>query len=137
MYLCQSSRCPLNSPRPLLTLYIDPMNETAMESKITISALRPQQVVQAGYKRRHLNIDTNNFLGFKLNGRNFSTLNELKQSYGVRNLKELEFETDRLELGSVTAEFYNTDGNYLWGAYLWNGAFRVGTSADRLVLKAV
>jgi hypothetical protein len=113
------------------------MNETAMESKITITALRPQQVVQAGYKRRHLNIDTNNFLGFKLNGRNFSTLNELKQSYGVRNLKELEFETDRLELGSVTAEFYNTDGNYLWGAYLWNGAFRVGTSADRLVLKAV
>jgi len=54
----------------------------------------------------------------------------------VRNLREVEFEADRLELGSVTAEFRDVDGEFLWGAYLWNGAFRVGTSADRLVLRA-
>lgn len=106
------------------------MNKT----KTSVSNLTSGQVVQAGYKRRHLNIDSNRFVGFKVNGMFFGELKLLKQHFGVSNLKDLEFEADRLEIGSVTAEFYATEGEYFWGAYLWNGAFRVGTSADRLVL---
>ena len=106
------------------------MNKT----KITVSNLVPDQIVQAGYKRRFLNVDANRFLGFKYNGLWFKDLKSLKEFIGVKNLKEIEFEADRLEGGSVTAEFRNVEEGYLWGAYLWNGAFRVGTSADRLVL---
>ncbi len=91
-------------------------------SKPSVSNLQSGQTLLAGYKRSTREfIDGNFFFGFKL---------------GVKNLREIEFEADRLELGSVTAEFRAVDGEYLWGAYLWNGAFRVGTSADRLVLAA-
>lgn len=106
------------------------MNKT----KTSVSKLTSGQVVQAGYKRRGLLVDPNRFVGFKVNGMFFSELKLLKQHFGVSNLKALEFEADRQELGSVTAEFYDTEGEFFWGAYLWNGAFRVGTSADRLVL---
>jgi hypothetical protein len=34
----------------------------------------------------------------------------------------------------VYAEFYNIDGDYVWDAYLWKGGFKVGSSADRLVV---
>jgi hypothetical protein len=111
------------------------MNETTM--KKTISNLFSGEVVTAGYKRRDRNfIDANRFVGFKVGDNVYSNLKLLKQSFGVTNLKELEFEADRLELGSVTAEFYATEEGYFWGSYLWNNAFRVGTSADRLVLDA-
>jgi hypothetical protein len=111
------------------------MNETTM--KKTISNLFSGEVVTAGYKRRDRNfIDANRFVGFKVGDNVYSNLKLLKQSFGVSNLKELEFEADRLELGSVTAEFYATEEGYFWGSYLWNNAFRVGTSADRLVLDA-
>jgi len=130
MYLCQSKNCLLNTPGTSSGLYYVYMNKT----KTTVSTLISGQVVQAGYKRRNLLIDPNRFVGFKVDGMNFSELKYLKQQFGVKNLKDLEFETDRQELGSVTAEFYDTEGEFFWGAYLWNGAFRVGTSADRLVL---
>jgi len=105
--------------------------------KKTISNLFSGEVVTAGYKRRDRNfIDANRFVGFKVGDNVYSNLKLLKQSFGVTNLKELEFEADRLELGSVTAEFYATEEGYFWGSYLWNNAFRVGTSADRLVLDA-
>lgn len=132
MYLCQSKNCLLNAPGTSSGLYYVYMNKT----KTTVSTLTSGQVVQAGYKRRNLLIDPNRFVGFKVNGQVFSELKLLKQHFGVRNLKHLEFETDRQELGSVTAEFYDTEGEFFWGAYLWNGAFRVGTSADRLQLRA-
>lgn len=106
-------------------------------TKPSISNLQSGQTVQAGYKRRdHLMADENFFFGFKVDGQWFANLKQLKQFLGVKNLREVEFEADRLELGSVTAEFRDVDGEFLWGAYLWNGAFRVGTSADRLVLQA-
>jgi hypothetical protein len=104
------------------------------KNKTTASTLISGQVVQAGYKRRNLMVDPNRFVGFKVNGQVFSELKLLKQHFGVSNLKDLEFEADRQEIGSVIAEFYDTEGEFFWGAYLWNGAFRVGTSADRLVL---
>lgn len=103
--------------------------------KITVSNLRSGQIVQAGYKRSTRQfIDENFFFGFKVGDQWFSNLKQLKEFFGVKNLREIEFEADRLELGSVTAEFRNVDEIYQWGSYLWNGAFRVGTSADRLVL---
>jgi hypothetical protein len=58
----------------------------------------------------------------------------LKAHFGVKSLSDLELELDRLELGSVYAEFYNVDGDYVWDAYLWQKSFRVGSSADRLVV---
>ena len=112
------------------------MNEKTAVKK-TVSNLHSGEVVTAGYVRRGIdNRDLNRFVGFKVGDNVFSNLKIAKQSFGVSNLKELEFEADRLEQGSVTAEFYDTEEGYFWAAYLWNGAFRVGTSADRLVLTA-
>ena len=112
-------------------------NLTASTPKPSVANLHSGQVVLAGYKRRTLLVDTNRFVSFKVGDNAFSNLKLLKNAYGVSNLKELEFETDRLEQGSVTAEFYDTEGQFFWSAYLWEGKFRVGTSADRLVLQAV
>ena len=104
---------------------------------VTVSKLYSGQVVAAGYRRRGADlIDNNRVVGFKVGDLVYSNLKLLKQAFGVKNLKQLEFEADRLELGSVTAEFYDVEDGYFWGSYLWNGAFRVGTSADRLVLRA-
>ena len=108
---------------------------TYME-KTTTASLHSGQVVQAGYKRRTLLVDPSRFVGFKVGGNVYSTLKLLKNAFGVSNLRDLEAEADRLELGSVTAEFYDTEGEFFWGSYLWKGCFRVGTSADRLVLCA-
>ena len=105
-------------------------------TKLTIANLKSGQTVQAGYKRRELLVDESFFFGFKVNGQWFANLKQLKQFLGVKNLREIEFVADRLELGSVTAEFRDVADKFLWGAYLWNGAFRVGTSADRLQLRA-
>jgi len=111
------------------------MNEETTVKK-TISNLFSGEVVTAGYTRRgNKLVDPNRFVGFKVGGNVYSNLKLLKNAFGVSNLKELEFEADRLELGSVTAEFYSTEEEYFWGAYLWNNAFRVGSSADRLVLE--
>lgn len=111
------------------------MNERTM--KKTISNLYSGEVVTAGYKRSNREfMDTNRFVGFKVGDNVFSNLKLLKQAFGVSNLKDLESEVDRLEQGSITAEFYATEEQYFWGSYLWNGAFRVGTSADRLALGA-
>lgn len=104
-------------------------------TKPTVSNLYSGEVVTAGYKRGDRNFtDANRFVGFKVGEQVYSNLKLLKQAFGVSNLKDLEFETERLELGSVTAEFFACDEEYFWGSYLWNGAFRVGTSADRLAL---
>lgn len=104
--------------------------------KTTAATLHSGQVVKAGYKRRTLLVDPARFVGFKVGDLVYSNLKLLKGSLGVRNLRDLEAEVDRLELGSVTAEFYDTEGEFFWGSYLYNGSFRVGTSADRLVLCA-
>ena len=111
------------------------MNEKAM--KKTISTLYSGEVVTAGYKRSNREfMDANRFVGFKVGDNVYSNLKLLKQAFGVSNLKDLESEVDRLEQGSITAEFYATEEQYFWGAYLWSGAFRVGSSADRLSLAA-
>ena len=106
-------------------------------TKITINNLSSGKVCRAGYKRGERDFtDDNQFIQFKVGELRFFTLAEVKKAFGVRNLKDLEFEVDRLELGSVTAEFYDCEDKFHWAAYLWSGAFRVGTSADRLTLSA-
>jgi len=110
------------------------MNEKTM----TVSKLVSGLDYIAGYKRgKRESLDLNNFKGFKVGALVYSNLKLLKQVFGVKNLRDLEFEVKRFDVGSVTAEWYNIEESYYWGAYLWNGAFRVGTSADRLVCKAV
>jgi len=109
--------------------------------KKTVSNLVAGQVIKAGYVRGKRDMtDVNRFVGFKVGDLYFSKLKDLKEFFGVRNLRDLEFEADRQEqYGSITAEFQNVSDKdpYFWGAYLWNGSFRVGTSADRLVLDII
>jgi hypothetical protein len=108
------------------------------ERTVTVSKLTAGWNYLAGYRRRGAdNLDTNMFVCFKVGDLVYSNLKLLKQAFGVKNLRDLEAEADRLEFGSITAEWYNTEEGYFWGAYLWNGAFRVGTSADRLVCSIV
>ena len=103
--------------------------------KITVNNLSSGKVCRAGYKRGERDFtDDNQFVQFKVGELRFFTLAEVKKAFGVRNLKDLEFEIDRLELGSVYAEWVNCDEGHHWSAYLWNGAFRCGSSADRLQL---
>jgi len=110
--------------------------ETTM-TKFTVTKLAPQQTVSAGYRRHGVDlVDANLFEGFKVGELKFDNLKTVKAHFGVKTLSELEFEIDRLELGSVYAEFKDIEDGYFWAAYLWKGAFRVGTSADRLVLAA-
>ena len=110
---------------------------TTITIRPTVANLISGQVVTAGYKRGQRDMtDPNRFVGFKVGELVYSNLKLLKQAFGVSNLKELEFEVDRLELGTITAEFYDTESEFFWAAYLWNNSFRVGSSADRLVLNA-
>ena len=92
----------------------------------------------AGYKRgKHESLNHSNFRGFKVGAVVYSNLKSMKQAFGVKNLRDLESEVDRFDVGSVTAEWYNIEEGYSWSAYLWEGAFRVGTSAYRLFCKTV
>lgn len=110
-----------------------------MAVKVTISNIKAGQVVSAGYRYRGTNsMDNNRFIGFKVGDLYFSKLQDLKEFYGVGNLRQLELKVkeDRLQV-SVTAEFQNVSADpYLWGAHLWEGCFRATTSADRLTLAA-
>ncbi len=109
----------------------------SMKKSLSVTSLAAGQVVLAGYNYRSQPrcCDQNRFLGFKYNDTWFSTLKHLKEFLGSNSLKELETEAQLRGNGSITAEFRNVDGDYLWGAYLWKGSFKVGTSADRLVLQ--
>jgi hypothetical protein len=112
-------------------------NETTLIKKPTVANLISGNVYRAGYKRGERDYtDSNRFLGFKVGDCLFFNLKQLKAHFGVRNLRDLEFETDRIELGSVTAEWFNCDDRYFWAAYLSNGTFCMGTSADKLTLSA-
>ena len=103
--------------------------------KITVNNLSSGQIVRSGYKRGDRDFtDDNRFVQFKVGDARFSTLAEVKTALNVRNLKDLESKADELELGSVYAEWFNCETGYFWAAYLWQGAFRCGSSADRLTL---
>lgn len=109
-----------------------------MTKSLSVTNLSAGQVVLAGYNYRgEPSVDQNRFLGFKFNDTWFSTLMHLKEFLGSKSLRELETEAKLRGNDSITAEFRNVEGDYLWGAYLWNGSFKVGTSADRLVLQVV
>lgn len=114
------------------------MNEFTLP-RPTVANLAAGNVVLAGYVRGQRDMtDANRFIGFKVGGLYFSKLKDLKEFLGAKNLQELEVKTGQQKLGTVTAEFQNVAvaDPYPWGAYLWEGSFRVGSSADRLSLKA-
>ena len=109
-----------------------------MKKSLSVTNLSAGQVVFAGYNYRgEPSLDQSRFLGFKFNDTWFSTLKHLKEFLGSKSLRELETEAKLRGNDSITAEFRNVKGDYLWGAYLWKGSFKVGTSADRLVLQVV
>lgn len=120
------------------TRYTNSMKVDRVMKKKTVSNLCSGEVVKAGYKRANREfMDTNRFVGFKVGSLHFNNLRDLKNYFGIPNLRALEFEIDRQEFGSLTAEFQcvSEQDPYFWGAYLYNGAFRVGTSADKLSLE--
>ena len=105
--------------------------------KITINNLSSGKVCRAGYKRGDRDFtDLNRFVQFKVGETYFFTLAEVKKALGVTNLRDLEAKLDERELGSVYAQWANCESGYFWAAYLYNGSFRVGSSADRLTLSA-
>ena len=112
------------------------MNQTATAVRPTASNIHSGQTVQAGYIRNYDCTSPNDFLCFKVGDLTYSNLKLLKKAFGVSTMLDLEFEIERLGLGSITAEFYDIKGGFRWAAYLWKGYFRVGSSADRLVLRA-
>ena len=112
-------------------------NETTLIKKPTVANLIHGDICRAGYKRGERDFsDVQRFVCFKIGEDTFSNLKLLKKAFGVTNLRDLEAKADELDLGSVTAEFYDIDGKFFWAAYIWQGTFRVGTSADRLTLSA-
>ena len=105
--------------------------------KITVNSLSSGQIVRSGYKRGDRDFtDLNRFVQFKVGETYFFTLAEVKKALGVTNLRDLEAKLDERELGSVYAQWANCESGYFWAAYLYNGSFRVGSSADRLTLTA-
>ncbi len=104
----------------------------------TIANLAAGQIVRAGYSYHG---DTSGvvkyrFIGFRYNDTWFSNLRDLKNFMGATTLASLEQAAERRGTESIHAGFKSEQGEYQWEAYLWNGAFQVGTSADRLVLRA-
>jgi hypothetical protein len=104
-----------------------------------ISSISAGTLVNAGYSGE---ATLNKFLGFTDNSEAYSetpvfhSLAELKAAKGARNYKELEeIQNSSLRYGQdFYAVFYDLEKRYTWGAYLWRGSWRVGTSADRLQL---
>ena len=104
----------------------------------TLANLSAGQTVRAGYSyhRDTSGVVKSLFVGFKYNDTWFSNLKDLKNFMGTITLTGLEQAAERIGKGPITAEFHCVTGKYQWGAYLWEGSFKVGTSADRLLLKA-
>ena len=112
-------------------------NETTLIKKPTVANLIHGDICRAGYKRGERDFTAvQRFVCFKIGEQTFHNLKQLKKIVGVTNLRDLETEIDRIKERSVTAEFYDLEGKFFWAAYLYNGSFRVGTSADRLTLSA-
>ena len=105
-------------------------------NKITVNNLSSGQIVRSGYKRGDRDFtDDNQFVSFSIGGNSFFDLKQIKDFLGVSNLRDLEAKATELDL-AVYAEWINCDEGHHWSAYLWQGAFRCGSSADRLTLSA-
>jgi hypothetical protein len=105
-----------------------------------IASLTAGQAIKAGYRGWHTPCE---FLGFSDNTKAYSetpafnTLADLKTAKGARNAAEIEQLQDQASYGhSFYALFRDLEDGTTWAAYLWKGAWRVGSSADRLQLAA-
>lgn len=112
----------------------DPHHPT--RSMTRLASLTAGQAVKAGYRGWHTPCK---FLGFSDNAEAYSqtpafdTLADLKAAKAARNAAELEQLQNQ---ANFYALFRDIEDGTTWGAYLWKGAWRVGTSADRLQLAA-
>ena len=98
-----------------------------------LSQLTAGTVIQAGYRNWYTPCE---FLGFSFKHDGpivAGTMKELKGQTGCSNLRELEALGALGETG-LYAVFRDVQDGDRWMAYLWQGAWRVGTSADRLQL---
>jgi hypothetical protein len=101
-----------------------------------LSQLSAGTSIQAGYRNW---FTTCQFLGFSFKYEGpivASSLKELKAQTGCRNLAQLEALGGLDETG-IYAVFADAEGGDTWRSYLWQGAWRVGSSADRLQLAAL
>ena len=106
-------------------------------TKTTISNIQPQDTVRVGYSRGGFFAGgLNRFEGFTVGDAEFGTLKEVKAYLGERTMRNLECKANSLGT-SVRAKFYDYEAEFLWEAYIWGGAFRLGSSADRLQFKEV
>lgn len=107
-----------------------------------LSNLAPGQTVLAGYIRGDRRFfDEAVFLGaawapsastVPVRG---ETVSQMKEAAGHTNLKALEAALKE-EGCTAYAVFQDPEDGSTWAAYLWEGAWRVGSSADRLRLLA-
>jgi hypothetical protein len=112
------------------------INQETTVKKLTINNLSSGKICRAGYKRGDRDFtDDNQFVSFTIGGHSFFDLKQIKGFLGVSNLRDLEAKATELDL-AVYAQWINCDEGHHWSAYLWNGAFRCGSSADRLTLTA-
>ena len=110
-----------------------------------LSSLTPGQTVLAGYIRGDRRFfDPAIFLGAtwcRTNGVRpipcYETVGQMKAHTGpgYRSLKALEADLDA-EGCRAYAVFQDPEDGSTWAAYLWEGAWRVGSSGDRLRLLA-
>jgi hypothetical protein len=106
-------------------------------TKTTVTNIQPQDTVIAGYTRRgHFMGDLNRVEKFTVGDAEFGTLRAVKAYLGKTKMIDLESEANARGT-SVRVHFWNYAEAYAWDAYIWGGSFRVGSSADRLQLKAV
>jgi hypothetical protein len=104
-----------------------------------LASLTAGQTVQAGYRNW---LNSNEFLGFSDNVEKYSrtpafnSLKDLKAAKGAKNAADLVALQDAAgEYGhGFYALFRDLEGDYVWGAYLYNGRWSVGTSGDALKL---
>lgn len=112
-----------------------------------MTQLRPGMKIRMTDARGY--VSEEEFLGFTAmsdpNHIAFETLAEVKDYYGVRSQRALE-ELERNDVNgtySVYAQFRNLNPSedegegYVWGAYLFNGRWAIGSSADYISVEEI
>lgn len=111
------------------------------KTRISVATLKAGNIAMVGYKGWHTK---NVFLGLTDNSEKHSTkprfkcLRELKQHCKVRSAKELEKLEQKKGYGySFYAVFMDMECGQIWTAYLFEGRWSVGTSADALQIREI
>lgn len=109
----------------------------------TFRTLKRGDVIKMGY-RGHEVAGNNTFLGFSdvdnkygndTSNLPFATLKEVHEKYNTRSIPKLEAAVDNLNLPygqGIYAVFKDNESNVNWTAYIFEGSFCVGSSADKM-----